>query len=102
MFPTFDVFNQVMNQCTENFECLVIDNKVQLNNISDIVFWYKAQDVNYRMCSHDLWEMQSLQDQRDLMGLTNDEGEDIEEYDPGVFVKKKNSKLIKVKKQTSY
>jgi hypothetical protein len=46
--------------------------------------------------------MQSLQDQRDLMGLTNDEGEDIEEYDPGVFVKKKGSKLIKVKKHTSY
>jgi hypothetical protein len=45
--------------------------------------------------------MQSLQDQRDLMGMTNDEGEDIEDYDPGVFVKKKN-KLIKVKKQSSY
>ena len=102
MFPTFDVFNQVMNQCTENFECLVIDNKVQSNNISDIVFWYKAQDVNYRMCSQDLWEMQSLQDQRDLMGMTNEDGEDIEDYDPGVFVKKKGSKLIKVKKHASY
>jgi hypothetical protein len=54
------------------------------------------------MCAPDLWEMQSLQDQRDLMGLTNDDGEDIEDYDPGVFVKKKNSKLIKVKKQSSY
>jgi len=103
MFPTFDVFNQVMNQCTENFECLVIDNKVQSNNINDIVFWYKAQDSNYKMCSPELWEMQSLQDQRDLMGLMNEnEDEDTEDFDPGVFMKKKNSKLIKVKKNEKY
>jgi len=102
MFPTFDVFNQVMNQCTENFECLVIDNKVQSNNINDIVFWYKAQDSNYKMCSPDLWEMQSLQDQRDLMGLMNEEEEDNEDFDPGVFMKKKNSKLIKVRKNQKY
>jgi len=46
--------------------------------------------------------MQSLQDQRDLMGLMNEEGDDPEEYDPGVFVKNKNSKRIKVKKNASY
>lgn len=98
MFPTFDVFNQVMNQCTENFECLVIDNKVQSNNISDIVFWYKAQESNFKMCSRDLWEMQALQDQRDAMGLVNDDDDDCEDFDPGVFTKKKNARLIKVKK----
>jgi hypothetical protein len=26
IFPTFDVFNQVMTACTENYECLVLDN----------------------------------------------------------------------------
>lgn len=97
MFPTFDVFNQVMNQCTENFECLVIDNKIQSNNINDNVYWYKAQDSNYKMCSQNLWEMQALQDQRDLLGINNEE-EDTEDFDPGVFMKKKNSKIIKVKK----
>ena len=102
MFPTFDVFNQVMNQCTENYECLVIDNKVQSNNINDIVFWYKANDSNFKMCSRDLWEMQALQDQRELMGIENEEEEDNEEYDPGVFIKKKNSKLIKVRKHQKY
>jgi len=103
MFPTFDVFNQVMNQCTENFECLVIDNKTQSNNINDNVYWYKAQDSNYKMCSQNLWEMQALQDQRDLMGLMNDEEEeDNEDFDPGVFLKKKNTKLIKVKKNQKY
>jgi hypothetical protein len=103
MFPTFDVFNQVMNQCTENYECLVIDNKTQSNNINDNVYWYKAQDSNYKMCSQNLWEMQSLQDQRDLMGINNDdEDEDNEDFDPGVFMKKKNTKLIKVKKNQKY
>ncbi len=103
MFPTFDVFNQVMNQCTENFECLVIDNKTQSNNINDNVYWYKAQDSNYKMCSQNLWEMQALQDQRDLMGINNDdEDEDNEDFDPGVFMKKKNTKLIKVKKNQKY
>lgn len=102
MFPTFDAFNQVMNQCTENFECLVIDNKVQTNNITDNVFWYKAQDANFKMCSSDLWEMQALQDQRDMMGLLNDDDNDNEEFDPGVFTKKKNSKMIKVKKHPKF
>ena len=102
MFPTFDVFNQVMNQCTENFECLVIDNKSQSNNINDNVYWYKAQDSNYKMCTQNLWEMQALQDQRDLMGINDDEEEDTEDFDPGVFTKKKNSKIIKVKKNLKY
>ena len=90
-----------MNQCTENFECLVIDNKIQSNNINDNVYWYKAQDSNYKMCSQNLWEMQALQDQRDLMGIA-DEEEDTEDFDPGVFMKKRNSKIIKVKKNQKY
>jgi hypothetical protein len=102
MFPTFDVFNQVMNQCTENFECLVIDNKIQSNNINDNVYWYKAQDSNYKMCTQNLWEMQALQDQRDMMGINDEEEEDAEDFDPGVFMKKKNSKIIKVKKNQKY
>ena len=26
IFPTFDSFSEVMNACTENYECLVLDN----------------------------------------------------------------------------
>ena len=26
MFPTYEIFSQVMDQCTSNYECLVIDN----------------------------------------------------------------------------
>lgn len=96
MFPTFEVFNQVMNQTTENFECLVIDNKIQSNKIEDQVFWYKAVDTNFKMCSQELWEMQTMEEQRREMGLK--EEDDDEPFDSGVFTKKKNSNNIQVKK----
>tara|TARA_Y100000996_G_scaffold415176_1_gene408557 strand:- start:376 stop:1179 length:804 start_codon:yes stop_codon:yes gene_type:complete len=43
MFPTFEMFCQVMDQCTENYECLVINNNAKSNKLSDQVFWYKAE-----------------------------------------------------------
>jgi hypothetical protein len=42
MFPTFELFCQVMDQCTENYECLVINNNSKSNKLQDQVFWYKA------------------------------------------------------------
>jgi hypothetical protein len=42
MFPSFEMFNQVMDQCTENYECLVINNNAKSNKLTDQVFWYKA------------------------------------------------------------
>ena len=36
MFPTFESFCQIMDQCTENFECLVIDNNVKSNKLRDL------------------------------------------------------------------
>lgn len=98
MFPTFDVFNQVMNQCTENYECLVIDCKTQSNKLEDQVFWYKAKEVHFKMCSTEMWNMQSLEDQRSLQGLGVNDDEDDEKYDAGVFAKKKNNPKINVKK----
>jgi len=43
MFPTFEMFSQVMDQCTENFECLVINNNSKSNKLIDQVYWYKAE-----------------------------------------------------------
>jgi hypothetical protein len=58
MFPTFDSFNQVMDQCTENYECLVIDNNSKSNKLTDQIFWYKAQARgNFRLGSKEYWEM---------------------------------------------
>jgi hypothetical protein len=43
IFSEFDTFCQVMDQCTLNFECLVIDKRSSSSKIEDRVFWYKAE-----------------------------------------------------------
>lgn len=66
MFPDFDSFCQVMNQCTENFECLVIDNNAKSNKLEDQVFWYKASPrPDFRLCSAELWAMPVARDDDD-------------------------------------
>lgn len=60
VFPTFHVFQQVMDACTENFECLVIDNTSRSNNLEDCVFYYKAQlRPTFRMGSEAWWSYHS-------------------------------------------
>ena len=42
MFPTFEMFCEVFDQFTVDYECMVIDNTSRSERIEDIVFWYKA------------------------------------------------------------
>jgi len=58
MFPDFKTFCSVLEQCTENYECLVIDNTVKSNKIEDIVYWYKASPhENFRLGAPVFWQM---------------------------------------------
>src|SRR6056300_464836 len=58
IFPSFDMFCKVMDACTENYECLVLDNTVKSNKIQDCVFWYKATiRKNFRVGGPDLWRL---------------------------------------------
>ena len=43
MFPTFDIFQQVFSDITENYGVMVINNRVHSKNITDKIFWYKAK-----------------------------------------------------------
>jgi hypothetical protein len=45
MFPSFDIFQQVFNEITENYGCMVINNRVHSKDITEKVFWYKAKPV---------------------------------------------------------
>jgi hypothetical protein len=90
MFPTFEMFCQFMDQCTENYECLVICNGVSSNKLEDQVFWYKASDhPPFKMCDDSLWV-----DNKPFSSsmLAQDE------YDPMAIKKKNNSPWIHVKK----
>jgi hypothetical protein len=76
MFPDYDSFCQVMNQCTDNYECLVIDNNAKSNKLEDQVFWYKAQShPDFKLCAPELW-VHSANNMKD--------GDEQEEFDPGV------------------
>lgn len=98
MFPSFDFFSQCMAQCTNNFECLVIDNKVQSNKLEDQVFWFKAGDASkFRLCSKELWDMQAMDEERRAMGLV-DEPDDEPMYNEESLKVKKNTPKIRVHK----
>jgi len=58
MFPTFELFCNIMDQTTENYECLVIHNNAKSNKLTDQIFWYKAQShPDFRMGSKEFWEL---------------------------------------------
>jgi len=75
MFKDFKTFCSVMDQCTENYECLVIDNTSKSNKIEDIVFWYKADShEHFRLGAPVFWNMASRYPQRknkDSEGFNN-------------------------------
>jgi hypothetical protein len=92
MFPTFESFCQVMDQCTENYECLVINNNSKSNKLQDQVFWYKADSHNdFRLGSKEFWELSK--------GLKDD---DEEMYDPNSSKKRGAGPKISVKKTTKW
>jgi len=93
MFPTFESFCQVMDQCTENYECLVINNNSKSNKLHDQVFWYKAENHgDFRLGSKEFWELsKSLK-----------EDDDEEQYDPNKSKKRGAGPKISVKKANKW
>ena len=89
MFPTFEAFCQVMDQCTENYECLVINNNSKSNKLNDQVFYYKADNHNdFKLGSKEFWELSK--------GLPDEDPE--EQYDPTKTKRRGGGPRINVKK----
>jgi hypothetical protein len=56
-FPSFEFFCQIMDQCTQNFECIVIDNTSLSAKLEDCVFWYKADThPDFRIGAPQFWQ----------------------------------------------
>ena len=88
MFPTFDIFQQVFNELTDNYGVMVIDNRIHSKNLTDKVFWYKAKKVpNFTVGCNKFKNFHKIQ---------YDENWDrkIEIFDPINLVKKNNLKII--------
>ena len=93
MFPTFESFAQIMDQCTENYECLVINNNAKSNRLSDQIFWYKAEPHGtFKLGAKEFWDLS-----KDL----NSDDEDVETYDPQANRRRTGPK-INVKKRSKW
>ena len=89
MFPTFEIFCQVMDQCTEDFNCLVINNNAKSNKLEDQVFWYKADPhPEFKIGRPEFW-----QHHNENYNTSYDSDEEI-----GDFTHKKKGPQINVKK----
>lgn len=88
MFPTLESFCAVMDQTTENYECLVINNNSKSNKLHDQIAWYKAENhPAFRLGSKEFWEISKN------MGSDDED----EAYDPSKG-KKRQGPAINVKK----
>lgn len=87
MFPTFESFSQIMDQCTENYECLVIDNNAKSNKLEDQVFWYKAAShPNFRIGAPEFWAQQPVKQ------------EETDQFDAASLQKASKGPIIHVRK----
>jgi hypothetical protein len=87
MFPTFEIFCQVMDQCTEDYTCLVINNSAKSNKLEDQVFWYKAdKHPDFKIGAPEFWKHHN--------NNYNDDFEDDDQF----IAPKKRGPVINVKK----
>lgn len=103
MFPTFDVFCQCLDQTTEDFHALVINNNARSNRLDQQVFWYKAESHDgFRLCSRTFWQMsEQLAAERASAGGAgcDDDEEDISTMNVRA---KRNAPLVNVKRTIAY
>jgi hypothetical protein len=89
-FPNFEFFCQIMDQCTQNYECLVINNNTQSNKLEDTIFWYKANiHPDFKLGAPELWR------QSEMLFRIKEE-EDVNSYDPNSL--KRKGPVINVKR----
>lgn len=47
VFPTFNVFEIIFDECTKDYRAMVIDNRKPCDNIQDKIFWFKASERTF-------------------------------------------------------
>jgi len=63
-----------MDQCTQNYECLVIDNTSQSSKLEDCIFYYKAEiHPDFRIGAPEFWAHSAAHFRED---------EDYNQYNP--------------------
>ena len=89
IFPHKETFREVMNSCTEGYDCMVLDNTSRSNQISDCVYWYRAKpNRKFKIGDKSLWNYHKKN--YDSNHVNNEEKFDIN--------KTKKNPVINVKK----
>lgn len=93
MFPKESVFAQVLNQVTADYGCLVVHMTSKSDNLTDQVFWYKADVHNerWRTCLDYFWEQAEQEDQ-------DDEPEAGDDFNQQIFGAGRNGIQVNVRK----
>jgi hypothetical protein len=93
MFPTRDVFDQVFLQVTDNYGCMVINNRLRSTDITKKVFWYKAtKRENFKVGSPKFLKFHDE-------NYDKDHDKRVPFIDLNMFGRKRNSKPIFVRKK---
>ena len=99
MLPSFEMFCSLMDQCTENYECLVIHCSARSNKLTDQIFWYKAEPHgNFKMGSPYYWAMDEQYKQIRGDSDDDDDADEEELVDVSKLKRKKNAIPISVNK----
>ena len=63
--PDFNVFCEILDQCTHDYGCLVLDKTIKSQNITDKIFYYKAEFVpDFKMGCAQFWEYDRLRNRK--------------------------------------
>ena len=93
MFPTFDIFCQVMDACTADYQCLVIHNGSKSNKLEDQVFYYKAKPHdNFQIGDNKFWKYHNRNFNDHEQETDNDDTKVAKQY------RGKNKPVINIKK----
>ena len=86
MFPTFEMFCECMDACTEQHECMVIKVNSLSNKLENQVFWYKASEhEKFKIGSSEFWDMLDKKDKS---------------FDPSTLRKNKSNVRLNISKTT--
>lgn len=90
-FPSFEFFCQIMDQTTQNYECLIVNNNTMSNKLEDSIFWYKAgMQPDFKIGAPEFWA-------HSAMVYRDRDEENVNRYDPN-SAKKLKGPPIEVRK----
>jgi hypothetical protein len=57
IFPSKRLFLATLDACTEDYGCLVLNNRTNSSKLTDQVFFYTANNCDFRMCPESFWKI---------------------------------------------